>query len=521
MENRPKISIGMIARNAEKYVEDTIRSVLAQRDPSWELLIRNNGSTDRTGEICERFAAEDPRIHVFHNKENYMTDDGYSVYKREFWPLCRCAGAYTATLDADDILHPDFVGTMYQRATETDADIVACGYTYFPDGEYPFTSTTGKRKIPPELEIHDMQELSLHFPTLIYHLKLLAGKIYKAEFWNQWFAFSMPAVADTQRFTTFDVYFILSIAMKMRSMASVSVPLYYWRQRADSYYHSITEEGLPRIPQSLTLYERGIQCLSELDIVTPQNVDSIYDILVGNLITVMRGVSHSAMDLEKRMVFLRRIATESDYPDPYFFDASWGKFRESFLASLRPFAHAFGPEQLRTEWLFRLYLGMSEEEGIAPELRALLLYSAVFDEGNVNGFGAEELRTSPWGTWAGERLLRLADNTRVPATTLRSRGFCKNMLSGGLYTEVRELNEKKQTCSQLLDGGRQEEAEAVHRELRDIAPLDPSVIYNGGRLLHREGDRRAAAIAAACGCALYPEDRFLSELFQAVSEGRP
>ena len=57
---RPLVSVIMPAYNAEKYIEEAIRSVLSQTYTNWKLLILDDGSTDRTAELAERFANADP-----------------------------------------------------------------------------------------------------------------------------------------------------------------------------------------------------------------------------------------------------------------------------------------------------------------------------------------------------------------------------------------------------------------------------------------------------------------------------
>ena len=67
---RPLVSVIMPAYNAEKYIEEAIRSVLSQTYTNWKLLILDDGSTDRTAELAERFANADTRIRLLRNPQN-------------------------------------------------------------------------------------------------------------------------------------------------------------------------------------------------------------------------------------------------------------------------------------------------------------------------------------------------------------------------------------------------------------------------------------------------------------------
>ena len=66
MDTVPLISIVVPVFNAEKYLTACIDSVLGQSFSDFELLLIDDGSTDRSGEICDRYAARDNRIRVFH-----------------------------------------------------------------------------------------------------------------------------------------------------------------------------------------------------------------------------------------------------------------------------------------------------------------------------------------------------------------------------------------------------------------------------------------------------------------------
>ena len=59
------VSIVIPVYNAENYIENCIRSILRQTYEEWELVLIDNGSTDGSLEICQKFAKEDERIFVF------------------------------------------------------------------------------------------------------------------------------------------------------------------------------------------------------------------------------------------------------------------------------------------------------------------------------------------------------------------------------------------------------------------------------------------------------------------------
>ena len=97
---RPLVSIIMPCLNAVPFLEECIRSVLAQSWEHWELLFVDNGSTDGSPDLAARFT--DPRIHLL--KEAQL-----GVSKARNKGLSRMRGQYFCFLDADDILPKDSI----------------------------------------------------------------------------------------------------------------------------------------------------------------------------------------------------------------------------------------------------------------------------------------------------------------------------------------------------------------------------------------------------------------------------
>lgn len=96
-----KVSIITPAWNSEKYIAETIRSVLAQTYENWEMLIVDDCSTDRTAAIVTAFAAADPRIRFLTQPENG------GAAKARNRALEESTGRYIAYLDADDTWMPE------------------------------------------------------------------------------------------------------------------------------------------------------------------------------------------------------------------------------------------------------------------------------------------------------------------------------------------------------------------------------------------------------------------------------
>ena len=116
------VSVVVPAYNAAAYIEQTIRSVMAQTHTCWEMLVIDDGSTDDTVRIVERLAAEDHRIRWICNPQN----SGVATTRNRGLELCE--GAYVAFLDSDDTWHPEKLALQLQKAVSEQAALVYTAY---------------------------------------------------------------------------------------------------------------------------------------------------------------------------------------------------------------------------------------------------------------------------------------------------------------------------------------------------------------------------------------------------------
>ncbi len=122
------ISIIIPIYNAEKWLQRCINSVLNQTFSHFELLLVDDGSTDRSSEICDMNALQDERIKVCHKKNG-----GASTARNKGIEMAR--GEFISFIDADDYIRPEFLETLLSLLLEHDADISACDFWWIKDGE--------------------------------------------------------------------------------------------------------------------------------------------------------------------------------------------------------------------------------------------------------------------------------------------------------------------------------------------------------------------------------------------------
>jgi glycosyltransferase involved in cell wall biosynthesis len=117
MYSTPLLSIGLFVFNGERFLEETLDSILNQTFADFELIISDNASTDRTGEISQVYAKRDNRIRYYRGEKNMGA--GWNV--RRVYELA--TAKYFKWAAADDILEPEFLRRCVE-ALEADPDCV-------------------------------------------------------------------------------------------------------------------------------------------------------------------------------------------------------------------------------------------------------------------------------------------------------------------------------------------------------------------------------------------------------------
>lgn len=128
----PKISIVIPVYNADKFLVETLDSVINQTFTDFECVIVNDGSTDRSLEIINSYVELDDRFKVF-----TISNSGCANIPRII-AINNSVGEFIFNLDADDFIELNCLEKMYKRQTQTNADIVLLsliGYVNNVQGE--------------------------------------------------------------------------------------------------------------------------------------------------------------------------------------------------------------------------------------------------------------------------------------------------------------------------------------------------------------------------------------------------
>ncbi|MBR3893359.1 MAG: glycosyltransferase [Alistipes sp.] len=111
------ISIIIPVYNVEKYIRECLDSIICQTFSDFEVLLIDDGSPDKSGDICDEYATKDPRFKVFHKPNG-------GVSSARNLGLENAQGEWVLFVDADDVIYNDCLEKCYNIATEDNLDLL-------------------------------------------------------------------------------------------------------------------------------------------------------------------------------------------------------------------------------------------------------------------------------------------------------------------------------------------------------------------------------------------------------------
>ena len=191
------ISIIVPVYKVEKYLDKCVESIVNQTYKNLEIILVDDGSTDRCPDKCEEWALKDTRIEVIHKKNGGLSDARNAGLKK-------ATGKYIIFVDSDDWIENNMIEIMMKALLKEGADICACGIRYNYD------------------------TYSNNFTTKYYtgNSSQTLARLYKRELWDK-FSFPKGKICE-DAFTT---YLLVDAAKKIVQVPDV---LYNYRIRPDS-----------------------------------------------------------------------------------------------------------------------------------------------------------------------------------------------------------------------------------------------------------------------------------------------
>lgn len=170
IDMNPLISIIVPVYNAEKTLGRCVNSISSQTFQDWELLLIDDGSTDRSGKLCDEYALRDQRIKVFH-KENGGVSSARNI------GLNHAKGKWIMFCDADDELMENCLETLTSYIQYENIDLVLAGYDMIDSSTKVLQSTSNLPYSSKQINIISAIRLIYRYE---YYTCFIWAKLYKS-----------------------------------------------------------------------------------------------------------------------------------------------------------------------------------------------------------------------------------------------------------------------------------------------------------------------------------------------------
>ncbi len=194
------ISVIVPVYKVEAFLGRCVDSILNQTYSDFELILVDDGSPDRCGQLCDAYAAQDNRIHVIHQENG-----GLSAARNAGidWAVANSASQWLAFIDSDDWVKPDYLEQLWRAVTETGCKMSVCGF-YRTDG----TAESEPKEFSVEIlspedfycgDIHGgvtaVAWNKLYHKSLFENLRYPIGKLHEDEFTTYKMVYALDKLA--------------------------------------------------------------------------------------------------------------------------------------------------------------------------------------------------------------------------------------------------------------------------------------------------------------------------------------
>lgn len=505
-----KVTFVMMAYNAEPYIERAVRSVLSQTVPEIEIYVRNNGSTDRTGEILRRLAAEDSRVFLMTNNINCVTDDGIKVYEKGWWiPDEALAGEYISILDSDDYLEPNFVEILYSMAKENDADITAAGNYFFSE-----KGRVGGRT-PESIITDSLKDLETIFPSIYNCFRTWWGKLYKTEFFFSEYDYAWGFRAPI--YWVLDTILMLKYLGRCRKLVTIDRPLYNMYVRPDSTYKNRrVDHGL--LWGAYALFQNNMEFIVEHNIATRKNRGFVYILHWTYLMEGLQSFRHNTwISPDEKLFYIKAVLNDSivgTFPADMF-----EKLYSDILPYLTEIEEQAGDDSsIYSYYIMRLKCFMDTvNEDESNPLNYPLLLGVLFDPANRYWFGMKFMEMEIQGASPGvKKELQKNDEpwkywSENPSVFINY--FC-NLLDLTPDVQVAEKD-----LAGYWNEGRYQECYILVDAISKAANFSREAMFYRIKLLEYFGDHISASILAYTAKILFNYDTEMQDLCNCIIKG--
>ncbi|NHC43061.1 glycosyltransferase family 2 protein [Bacillus sp. MM2020_1] len=222
-----KISVIVPIYKVEKYINRCVDSIINQSYTNLEIILVDDGSPDRCGEIIDNYAKADKRIKVIHKNNGGLSDARNKGMQNT-------SGDFLLFVDSDDWLENQMIAELVQHQVKFQADVVQVAFFYTYEDYLLFDNRYYQRGDAPVVLDNKalMKELVIN-----ERVKNFAwGKLYKTEIIKD-LPFKKGVLFE-------DVFWAHQVMQKVKTYVIIHQPLYYYIQRSDSIVSNYTPKNL-------------------------------------------------------------------------------------------------------------------------------------------------------------------------------------------------------------------------------------------------------------------------------------
>lgn len=222
MESTPLVSIVITVFNNDNYITECLDSVCNQSYQAIEVIAVDDGSSDKSPEICDEYQQRYDFVTVIHK-----ANEGVSIARNT--GMDRAHGKYLSFVDGDDIIDRDYCRLLVDAAEEKNSDIVVCDYKTFGCNQPLASSFTPQI---PEINAYKSElilrtlyrEFGSHIKNSVVSAGVTWGKFYNLEFIKKIQSRFIPGLVRAQ-----DTVFWLNTLIKTDQIVHLERPLYNYR----------------------------------------------------------------------------------------------------------------------------------------------------------------------------------------------------------------------------------------------------------------------------------------------------
>ena len=274
MEQNHKISIIVPAYNVEKYISQCLESLVNQTYKNIEIIVINDGSTDGTLNIIQKYESEDKRFHII-NQDNCGPSESRNL------GISIASGEYIMFVDADDWVEINMCEVCLKELQQENADLVMFSYireyknnsilkSQFEDNKIIFKDEDVKLKIQRRI-FGPYEKIELAHPEKLDSLSTVWGKLYKSSKLKRYRFRPFEEIGAT---CGEDLFFNAESLAEFNKAIFIDEHLYHYRKYNINSLTRLDEEDL------LKKWTRSYDLLKE--IIANNNYDASYSIALNN-----------------------------------------------------------------------------------------------------------------------------------------------------------------------------------------------------------------------------------------------